>query len=101
MDRRYLPQLVRGEPHLIRRERYFPPLLHLPLLLPRRSSSTFLASTNNAPDTLHKTEVTGNKDIDGIQHSVNEAVGNTVGQNGLAGGVGNLLDKNVMKGRTG
>jgi len=51
-------------------------------------------------DTLHKTEVTGNKDVDGIQHSVGEAVGNTLGEGGIAGSVGNALDKNVMRGNT-
>jgi len=49
-------------------------------------------------DTLRKTEITGNKDVDGIQENVNNLVGNTLGSNGIAGGVGDALDKNVLRG---
>jgi len=49
-------------------------------------------------DSLKKTEITGNKDVDGIQRSVGEAVGNQVGSNGLLGGVGDAVDKNVLRG---
>jgi len=51
-------------------------------------------------ESLKSTEVTGNKDIDGIQRQAGETVGNTFGANGLAGGVGDALDKNVIRGRT-
>jgi len=49
-------------------------------------------------DSLKKTEVTGNKDVDGVQRSVGETVGNTFGENGLAGDVGSAVDKNILKG---
>jgi len=49
-------------------------------------------------DSLKKTEITGNKDVDGIQRSVGETVGNLVGSNGIAGGVGDTVDKNVLRG---
>jgi hypothetical protein len=47
---------------------------------------------------LKKTEVTGNKDVDGIQRSVGETVGNLVGSKGIGGGVGDAVDKNVLRG---
>lgn len=47
-------------------------------------------------DTLSKTKFSGNKDIDGLQDGVNETAGNTLGKNGLAGGVGNVVDKNLL-----
>lgn len=53
---------------------------------------------DGAEDTLHKTEVTGNKDVDGIQSSVGEAAGNLVGSKGPGGIVGDSLDKNVLRG---
>lgn len=49
-------------------------------------------------DTLKKTEVTGNEDIDGVQRSVGETVGDTLGSNGIAGVVGDGLDKGVLRG---
>ena len=49
-------------------------------------------------DSLKKTEITGNKDIDGIQSSVGNAVGNLVGSNGPAGVVGDNVDKHVLRG---
>jgi len=49
-------------------------------------------------DTLQKTEVTGNKDIDGVQRSVGNLVGDTVGSNGIAGAVGDGLDKGALRG---
>jgi hypothetical protein len=45
---------------------------------------------------MKKTQVTGNKDIDGAQDSVGEAVGDTFGKNGLAGDVGNAADKGFL-----
>jgi len=49
-------------------------------------------------DTLKKTEVTGNKDVDGIQRSVGETAGNQVGSKGVGGGVGDAVDKNILRG---
>lgn len=49
-------------------------------------------------DTLHKGEISGNKDVDGVQRSVGDAVGNQFGENGLAGGVGKIVDTNILKG---
>lgn len=55
-------------------------------------------SLTGTEDTLRQTEVTGNKDVDGIQRSVGETVGNLVGSNGIAGGVGDAVDKNILRG---
>jgi len=49
-------------------------------------------------DSLKKTEVTGNKDIDGVQRSVGELAGNQFGERGLAGDIGSAMDKNVLRG---
>jgi len=49
-------------------------------------------------ESFKKTEVTGNKDVDGIQRSVGGAVGDTVGANGIAGDAGNAVDKGFLRG---
>ncbi|EHK96678.1 hypothetical protein GLAREA_03756 [Glarea lozoyensis ATCC 20868] len=49
-------------------------------------------------DSVAQTKVTGNKDVDGIQDSVGETVGNTFGKGGLLGGVGEGADKSVLRG---
>jgi len=49
-------------------------------------------------ESLKKTEVTGNEDIDGIQRATGNAIGNTVGSNGIGGAVGDAVDKNFLKG---
>jgi len=49
-------------------------------------------------DTWNKTTTTGQKDVDGITGSVGNAVGNTVGSNGLAGFVGDGVDKKILRG---
>jgi len=47
-------------------------------------------------DSLKQTQVTGNKDVDGVQDSVGNAVGDTLGKNGLAGGAGDAADKGLL-----
>jgi len=49
-------------------------------------------------DTLRKGEVSGNKDVDGIQRSVGDAVGDTFGSRGVGGDVGDAVDKGVLRG---
>ena len=49
-------------------------------------------------ESLQQTEITGNDDVDGIQRTLGDTIGDTVGANGLAGGVGEVLDKGVLKG---
>ncbi|KAG9236845.1 hypothetical protein BJ875DRAFT_455339 [Amylocarpus encephaloides] len=49
-------------------------------------------------DTLKKTQITGNEDVDGIQNSFGETVGNTLGSGGLLGGFGDSADKNALRG---
>ncbi|KAG0648407.1 hypothetical protein D0Z07_5326 [Hyphodiscus hymeniophilus] len=49
-------------------------------------------------ETLRKGQVTGNKDVDGIQESAGEAVGNLFGSKGPAGVVGEGVDKNLLRG---
>ncbi|KAG9243277.1 hypothetical protein BJ878DRAFT_443715, partial [Calycina marina] len=49
-------------------------------------------------DTLHKAEISGNEDVNNIQRSVGDAAANTLGDKGLLGGVGNAVDKNVLRG---
>ncbi|KAI9050774.1 hypothetical protein LZ554_004893 [Drepanopeziza brunnea f. sp. 'monogermtubi'] len=48
-------------------------------------------------DSLSRTEqVTGNKDVAGIQHAVGDAVGNTFAEGGVGEGVGRVLDKGLL-----
>jgi hypothetical protein len=49
-------------------------------------------------ESLKKTEVTGNKDIDGIQRSVGDTAGNLFGSKGLGSEAGDAVDKNVLRG---
>jgi len=49
-------------------------------------------------DTLRKTEVTGNKDVDGIQRGVTDAVGNQFAEGGIGESVGNAVDKGLLRG---
>jgi len=49
-------------------------------------------------ESLKKTEITGNEDIDGVQRAAGNAVGNTVGSNGIGGGVGDVVDKGLLRG---
>jgi len=49
-------------------------------------------------DTLRKTEVTGNKDVDGIQRSAGDTAGNLFGPKGIGGGLGKVVDKDVLRG---
>jgi hypothetical protein len=49
-------------------------------------------------ETLHKTEITGEENIDSVQHGVTETVGSTLGEKGIAGGVGNVADKGLLRG---
>jgi len=49
-------------------------------------------------ESLKKTEVTGNKDVDGIQRSVGETAGNLFGSKGPGGEAGDAVDKNVLRG---
>ena len=71
------------------------PLFHHINLLPsptRKPTLTLSSSSEN----LKKTEITGNKDIDKVQDSVAEGVGNQFGKGGLGGlgeGVGSTLSK--------
>ncbi|KAH7317372.1 hypothetical protein BKA65DRAFT_466345 [Rhexocercosporidium sp. MPI-PUGE-AT-0058] len=47
-------------------------------------------------DTLSKTEVTGNKDVDGIQHAVGQTVGNVFAEGGVGESVGKVVDKGLL-----
>ncbi|CZT03867.1 uncharacterized protein RAG0_10505 [Rhynchosporium agropyri] len=47
-------------------------------------------------DTLSKTEVTGNKDVDGAQHAVIETVGNAFAEGGVGESVGKAVDKGLL-----
>lgn len=49
-------------------------------------------------ESLKKTEVTGDEDIDGIQRGVGGAVGNVFSSKGPAGIVGDGVDKGVLRG---
>jgi hypothetical protein len=50
-------------------------------------------------DTFKKGEVSGNEDIDGAQRAVGETVGNQFGAGGVGQPVGDALDKGVLRGR--
>ncbi|CZS91085.1 hypothetical protein WAI453_003768 [Rhynchosporium graminicola] len=48
-------------------------------------------------DTLSKTDVTpGNKDVDGVQHAVEETVGNAFAEGGVGESVGKAVDKGLL-----
>lgn len=49
-------------------------------------------------ESLKKTEVTGDEDIDGIQRGVGGAVGNVFSSKRPAGLVGDGVDKGVLRG---
>jgi hypothetical protein len=61
-------------------------------LLSRNTDLKFL-------DTFKKGEVSGNEDIDGAQRAVGETVGNQFGAGGVGKPVGDALDKGVLRGR--
>jgi len=46
-----------------------------------------------SPDNLDKTKVTGNKDVDAVQDSVNKGVSGQFAKGGALEGVGNLVSK--------
>lgn len=49
-------------------------------------------------DTFKKGEVSGNKDIDGMQRQVGDTVGGQFGKGGAGESVGTHVDKNVLRG---
>ncbi|KAE9376658.1 hypothetical protein N431DRAFT_435908 [Stipitochalara longipes BDJ] len=49
-------------------------------------------------DTLRKGEVSGNKDIDGAQREVSDAVGSQFGKGGIGESVGTSVDKGILRG---
>jgi len=49
-------------------------------------------------DTLRKGEVSGNKDIDGAQREIGEAVGCQFGKGGVGESVGSNVDKSFLRG---
>ena len=49
-------------------------------------------------DTLQKGEISGNKDIDGAQRSVTDAVGGQLGKGGVGESVGTNVDKGLLRG---
>ncbi|EEP80905.1 predicted protein [Uncinocarpus reesii 1704] len=49
-------------------------------------------------DGLNNTKVTGDENVDGIQGSINSAVGNTVAPGQVGGVVGGAVDQNVLRG---
>lgn len=40
--------------------------------------------------------MTGNKDVDGIQHAVGETVGNVFAEGGVGESVGKVVDKGLL-----
>ncbi|KIM99429.1 hypothetical protein OIDMADRAFT_20028 [Oidiodendron maius Zn] len=49
-------------------------------------------------DSLRKTEVTGNKDVDGIQRNIGDTAGNVFATEHVGGQVGDAVDKGVLRG---
>jgi len=47
-------------------------------------------------DTLRQGEVSGNKDVDGVQRSIGDAVGNQFGKGGLGEDAGKVADKGFL-----
>ncbi|KAK2627011.1 hypothetical protein QTJ16_004186 [Diplocarpon rosae] len=48
-------------------------------------------------DSLRKTEITGNQDVDGVQRAVGETVGNTLAEGGVGEGVGTVVDRGLLR----
>lgn len=51
--------------------------------------------TQRTSDNLSKTKITGDKNVDGIQDGVNNAVGGQFAKGGILEGAGNLTSKEV------
>ena len=49
-------------------------------------------------ETAKKSQITGNKDIDNVQGSLGDSVGNTFGRDGIGRGVGEGADKGFLRG---
>ncbi|KAH8816624.1 hypothetical protein F5884DRAFT_853059 [Xylogone sp. PMI_703] len=49
-------------------------------------------------DTLHKTEVTGIKDVDNVQRGLGDTVADTLGPGHIGGVAGDTIDKNILRG---
>jgi hypothetical protein len=49
-------------------------------------------------DSLKKTEVTGNKDVDGVQRNVGNTVGDLFATGHVGGTAGDAVDKGVLRG---
>jgi len=47
-------------------------------------------------DSLKQTQVTGNKDVDGLQEGVGNAVGDVFGKGGVGEGAGDAADKGFL-----
>ncbi|TVY32783.1 hypothetical protein LSUB1_G007657 [Lachnellula subtilissima] len=47
-------------------------------------------------DSLKQTQITGNKDVDGVQESVGNAVGGVFGKGGVGEGAGEAADKGLL-----
>ncbi|TVY32435.1 hypothetical protein LCER1_G009370 [Lachnellula cervina] len=47
-------------------------------------------------DSMKQTQVTGNKDVDGVQEGVGNAVGDAFGKGGVAGDAGDTADKGLL-----
>lgn len=45
---------------------------------------------------MKQTQVTGNKDVDGVQEGVGNAVGDAFGKGGVAGDAGDTADKGLL-----
>lgn len=49
-------------------------------------------------DTLHKTEVTGIKDVDNVQRGVGDTVADTLAPGHIGGVAGGAIDKHILRG---
>jgi len=47
-------------------------------------------------ETLRQGEVSGNKDIDGVQRQVGDTIGNQFGKDGVGEGVGKIADQGFL-----
>jgi len=48
-------------------------------------------------DSLHKTEISGNKDVDGIQRSIGDTAGNLFATGNVGGALGDAVDQGALR----
>lgn len=96
MGRGPLSRLQQGEPHILCLERYVLARLIGHVMFPERIN--IHERLRIILDGLNKSKLTGDENIDGIQDSLNDTVGNTLAPGQIGGIAGDAVDKNLLRG---